>query len=173
MDLPDSQYLPQHVLGFGPNSTILKVLRDAGTIGSTTFSYFWGQTGATSNANMNGTLVLGGYDKAKTIGNGLQLPLKQISGCQTGAVVTLNQITLGFPNGSTHDIVNSPFETCIEPNWPTMFNLRGGDASPFEEFESFTGTTWARRSAGVNFWGTIYPPNAVYVASTFSIRRNM
>lgn len=72
----------QMLLGLGPNSTLLTALKSAGRIASRSFAYSWrGRDGG------QGSLVLGGYDANRTIGNKTTLPLRITSKCPTGLMI--------------------------------------------------------------------------------------
>jgi hypothetical protein len=161
---------PQHLVGLGYDSSILTALTSAGRIGSRTFSFFWGLSGATTAAQMPGSLVFGGYDKAKTIGPNITLPLVRSSKCGTGLVVSVSQILLNFPNASTTDILSSTsISACLTPSFPVMASLRY-QSGPMENYARDTATNWLGRdnniqspirSYGVNFFGVLYDPSKV------------
>jgi hypothetical protein len=110
-----SQYHSQGTIGLGPNSTILTVLKDTGHISSRSYGYWWGKDGATSNAQMDGSLVLGGYDAAKVQGPNTTIALKTPSlSCMSGMHVTITDIVMQFPNSTRSSIVVStlPYGHC-------------------------------------------------------------
>lgn len=103
-----TQYHPQGALGLGSNSTLLNALKDAGHISSRSYGYWWGEDGASSNARMDGSLVLGGYDAAKTHGANITIPIRSPSvGCMSGMYMTIRDLVMRFPNSTRSSIVVS------------------------------------------------------------------
>ena len=116
-------------LGLGSNSTFLTTLSNLGLIASRSFSIFWGLTG--TNGNTDGSLVVGGLDSAKMSGSSLtgSISLQNndavslwTDSCGTGLFVTVKDISLNFPNGSTPSILGGNFtqglSMCIDPAYP-------------------------------------------------------
>ncbi|KKZ61596.1 hypothetical protein EMCG_00579 [[Emmonsia] crescens] len=56
-------------MGLGRASSFLDVLNAQNKISSRTWSLFWGQQGLEAFHQMEGNLVLGGYDRAKIKGD--------------------------------------------------------------------------------------------------------
>lgn len=103
-----TQNHPQGAIGLGPNSTLLTALKNAGTISSRSYGYWWGENGATSDAQMDGSLVLGGYDAAKTQGSNITTALRTPSlSCMSGMHMTISDIVMRFPNGTRSSIIVS------------------------------------------------------------------
>ena len=96
-----------NVLGFGVNSTLLTALSSAGIIASRTWAYFHGWTGANSSTQIDGNLVLGGYDAAKSTGTNLTLPLSHEPDCVSGLVITITNIIMNLKSGSEKSIIGS------------------------------------------------------------------
>jgi hypothetical protein len=104
------QYHPQGALGLGQNSTLLSTLKDGGHINSRSYGFWWGEDGATSNAQMDGSIILGGYDAAKTQGSNITLDIKTPSlGCMSGMWLSITDIVMRFPNSTRSSIVVSAF----------------------------------------------------------------
>lgn len=113
-----TQYHPQGVLGLGPNSTLLTALKDAGHISSRSYGYWWGEDGATSNAKMDGSLILGGYDAAKIQGPNTTIALKQPTlDCVSGMYLTIMDIKMLFPNSTSASITVSALFSPIATSW--------------------------------------------------------
>jgi hypothetical protein len=103
-----TQNHPQGAIGLGPNSTLLSALKDAGHISSRSYGYWWGEDGATSNAQMDGSLVLGGYDAAKTQGSNITNSILTPSlSCMSGMHMTITDIIMRFPNSTRSSIIVS------------------------------------------------------------------
>lgn len=103
-----TQNHPQGAIGLGPNSTLLSALKDAGHISSRSYGYWWGEDGATSNAQLDGSLVLGGYDAAKVQGSNITINLKTPSlSCMSGMHMTITDIVMRFPNSTRSSIIVS------------------------------------------------------------------
>lgn len=97
---------PQGALGLGQNSTLLSTLKDAGYIASRSYGYWWGENGATSNAQMDGSLVLGGYDAAKIQGPNITIPLKTPTlSCMSGMYMPISDLVMRFPNSTRASII--------------------------------------------------------------------
>jgi hypothetical protein len=157
-----TQYHPQHILGFGPDSTVLSALKTANIISSKTWSFFWGTNSPVSTVQMNGTVVLGGIDAAKILDldTNITLPLQYSGyvGCPYGTVVTITQIGLNFPNGTVSELLHNPAQACVEPDMPLFMDMAD---DCYELFTQYTGTTSIGRSTGINFWGMLYDPKSV------------
>jgi hypothetical protein len=108
-----AEYHPQHILGFGPNSTVLSALKAAKIISSKTWSFFWGLNSPVSRVQMNGTVVLGGIDAAKITepNANVTLPLQYSGcvGCPCGTVVTINS---NRPQFSERDRCGTLTQSC-------------------------------------------------------------
>lgn len=163
-------YDPQMVLGMGPNSTILSALKAAGKVSSRTWSFFWGLTGATPNVQMPGSFVLGGYDRAKVTGNNHTQPLSSLKPtCKTGMLVTIVDMQLNFPNGTSPSLFNgtlsAAMSACIQPDFPVIMTM------PYDPYYAYfmelAGGTFLGRSLGVNYYGMNYAPQNVYAVSLF------
>ena len=136
---------------------MLNALRNAGVIASRTWSVFWGLTGVDSAHQMDGALIIGGYDAAKTDGDNFTQPLSFSSSCPTGLLVFVNEIDMLFPNGTRFAITHAGLAMCIEPTyelitmppdvWANFFNNSGG--------------TWETRSLGINLFGNDYAADGV------------
>lgn len=97
---------PQGALGLGQNSTLLSTLKNAGYISSRSYGYWWGQNGATSNAQMDGSIILGGYDIAKTQGPNITLAIKTPTlSCMSGMYMPISDLVMRFPNGTRASII--------------------------------------------------------------------
>ena len=158
-------YDTQHNFGLGINSTILNGLHAAGEISSRSYSWWWGQTGATEDTQMDGSLVLGGRDEAKTIGKGYtkDLILPEIN-CPSGMRVTVSDLVLNFPNGTTASILGlKQYLACLWPDFSSIGTLPKFTIYP--EFEALTSTknVGTNGGGGINAMGYLYPPDDVYV----------
>lgn len=126
---------------------------------------FWGLTGTTSTTHMDGVFVIGGYDSAKTTGSNYTAPLRPDENCKTGMLVTISDIELSYPNGTSSSIfgesASAALSACIMPDYPVLMTLL---LSPYyETFESIAGLTEYgvdNHSYGINFYGQTYP-NAI------------
>ncbi|EXJ81473.1 hypothetical protein A1O3_07765 [Capronia epimyces CBS 606.96] len=132
----DGGYTTLHALGFGSNSTYLNALLEAKQIGARVWSIFWGRMWL-ANPPMDGSLVLGGYDRTKVIGQDLTQNLDFGStGCWTGTEQTL------FP-------ANTVLPVCLVPQRQLLLEAPG---SIYSKFENVTLT----KNIGLSFclhWG--------------------
>lgn len=157
-----TEYHSQGAIGLGPNSTLLTALKEAGHISSRSYGYWWGQNGATANAQMDGSLILGGYDAAKTQGENLTLPLKSPSlGCMSGMYMTVMDIAMSFPNGTRASLVapGAPLNFCLQVDFPAMMSIA---IDPFyNKFELYSDTSHTESATGIDWWNPLYEPNDV------------
>ncbi|KAJ8124325.1 hypothetical protein O1611_g9317 [Lasiodiplodia mahajangana] len=157
-DWQEQGYHPMMALGLGSNSTVLSALKAGNRIASRVWSIFYGLTGGYSNAQLDGVLVLGGYDQAKVSGQGYTLDLQPVPSCSTEIVVTVSDIILHFPNGTDASIVTAAggggFPACLVPDYPGLMTL--ADDPYFEEFQMVTNASITQRSGGQEFWTMLY-----------------
>lgn len=148
----------QHAIGLGLNSTLLNVLKTAGTVYSKTWSMWYGITGAATN-QMDGSLVLGGYDKAKVKGTNASENIVATSACSSGLQVTVSEIMLNFPNGTNAGLfargnLGNRLAFCIYPDYPFLMSV---PLTPYwTNFESLTNTQTTARSFGLNFYTMLF-----------------
>lgn len=161
-DWGEQGYYPQAALGLGFNSTLLSTLVDAGTISSRTWSWFWGLNGPTASTQLSGSLVLGGYDKAKVSGTGYTQTLSaDTDRCDTGLLMTLSDIIVNFVEGSTSSLFPDSSSTvlaaCLAPTYPTLTTI---PLEPyFDNFETLTDASITGRSQGLNWYNMRYDEN--------------
>ncbi|KAJ9668447.1 hypothetical protein H2201_001495 [Coniosporium apollinis] len=156
----------QASLGVGRNSTVLSMLRRAGHIGSRTWGLWHGLAGATKGAQMDGSLVLGGYDAAKIKSKQNHTgKYTEPAICESGMTVKIRDLVLNFPNGSNSNLLDpilgsSLIQACICPQCQNLMSI------PFEpyyeRFEMWTETSSINRSGGINFFTMMYPADQVY-----------
>ena len=97
---------PQGALGLGQNSTLLSTLKDAGHITSRSYGYWCGENGATSSAQTDGSLILGGYDAAKTQGPNITIAIRTPSvSCMSGMYMPIADLVMRFPNSTRASII--------------------------------------------------------------------
>lgn len=158
-DWNEQGYHPQSSLGVGSNSSVLSSLKNAGKIASRSWSMFWGLQGATANAQMDGSFVMGGYDKAKTKGQKYKNQLSYSNtNCATGMLLTITGMDLNYPNGSTRSMFGSADSAallaCIDPDYPVLMSI---PYSPYyTQYETLTKDFTQSRSFGVNYYGMLY-----------------
>ena len=73
-DWGSQSYLPRAAIGLGPASVLLDKLESTGSNASRSWSFFWGQSRPEA-AQLDGSLVFGGYDRAKITGQKYTFPL--------------------------------------------------------------------------------------------------
>ncbi|VUC33692.1 unnamed protein product [Clonostachys rosea] len=136
----DHGYTMLHPLGLGSNSTYLNALRDAGQLSSRIWSLFWGRMWV--DEPVDGSLVLGGYDENKVIGQNYTAPLnfgdfKGSSGCWTGMKVTISDIKLNFRDGRDKSLFppNTALSCCLVPQRQLLLE------APFSYLETFENIT--------------------------------
>ncbi|KAK2000739.1 hypothetical protein LX36DRAFT_571600 [Colletotrichum falcatum] len=149
-------------LGLGLNSTILRVLKDSGKIASRTWSLFWGR-GFGMSSQLDGHLILGGYDRAKVSGKRYTQSLTPGKAqCESQAVVTVTDLTMNFDNGTDASLFTSrsnAISACINPTLSVMMRM---PLDPFfGTFLDYTNNNIRNmdRSLGYHYWNMRYPPN--------------
>ena len=110
----------QNWIGLGRNSTLLNALVAKGAISSRVYGFWTGLMGAESLYQMDGNLVLGGYDAAKISGESITLPVTRDDSCPSGNIVSITNIKLSLPNGSEPSILGSAYDeglaACVVPS---------------------------------------------------------
>lgn len=120
---------PQHILGMGPGSTFMNSLKNLGRIASRSYGFHWGLDGVTERDQAPGSFVIGGYDKAKTYGDGMTQKFINKASCPTKMVVAIQDIVLNFENGTDASIFPSKknsgttLTACIVPGRPSVMEM--------------------------------------------------
>ena len=114
---------------------------------------------------MDGSIVFGGWDTAKTTGPNFTQPIGSQGSCTGNLFVDITDMTLVFSDGTSHTLMpgGSSLPACLEPDWPVVVSF---PYSPyFERFESLTDTLNIGRESnpGFTFWGTLFSSESVYV----------
>ncbi|KAI9826349.1 MAG: hypothetical protein M1832_000266 [Thelocarpon impressellum] len=152
-------------LGLGRNCSLLNSLKLAGAITSRTWGLFNGWTGIDAANQMDGSLVLGGYDEAKVSGPKVTENFTLNQGCESSFVVTVTDVSLNLPNGTVVKILRggsgSAMRACIMPEFPII-------TLPPDVWKvacPAVGGTFLNRSRGLNIWGMVYSASDVYKGS--------
>lgn len=148
-------------IGLGANSTLMSAMADGGHIPSRTYSYWWGIDNPNPDVAMDGQIVFGGYDAAKVTGPNVTAELLDWTApCPSGMYLTLSDLILDFPNGTTASILKpSTISACIQPDFPFLMTL---PKSPYyDNFESLTQTSPFNSTLGVYWYAPSYEPNSV------------
>jgi len=132
-------YETQAQLGLGLNSSLLHQLKDAGKIGSRSYSVHEGRSGRDPT---QGSLVLGGVDQA-LIGNGNNFSRKLIFeyDCDSGIKVTFTDLVLNFRDGSNKSLFegsSAGLQACLKPSFPGLMTL---PRNLWEKFRDLTETS--------------------------------
>lgn len=139
---PDASF-PMSSLGLGNNSTMLEQLFQSNQISSRSYGLWWGLDGGDEADQMDGNLVLGGYDAAKTKGSNFTGQFTTVLGCPSGLIIDVNDVRLNFPNGTQTTLLRSSgnsINMCIKPDDSLM-------SFPLNVWDSFVA------AAGGNFTG--------------------
>ena len=153
----------QHNIGLGANSTFLTALQKSGNIASSVWSWYWGKDFATPSAQMAGSLILGGYDKAKTIGPAsTQNMVPREENCQSGMRVTISDLKLDLPNSTTSLLGHKQISACLQPDFPVLMTLP--EDPYYNAFESLThmDSVGSEIVDGITA-GPLYLPDELYV----------
>lgn len=155
-------YAPQNIIGMGSGSTFIDACRVAGHIASDSYGFYWGLDGVLDKDQKKGSFVLGGYDKAKTYGNGRTQQLSDRLDCPTRMMVSIKDILLNFPNGTDASIFSKDnggtlLSACILPERPSAMDL---PRHPYFEnlLKAIRNDEWSR-TTGVDWWNVILDPS--------------
>lgn len=144
-----------NMLGLGNNSTFMAALSSANAIASKTWGLALGWQGADASHQTDGSLVLGGFDAARTNGTNATYPFSKGTPCSGQLVVTVSDISLNFKNGTTAGLLppstGSAIRACLSPDIPWM-------TIPLEYWLNFLDLTdyagnEPDRSRGLSYWG--------------------
>jgi hypothetical protein len=160
------QYLTQHIMGLGANSTLLAALKEVGLIASRCWSMYWGNSGAPTTQS-DGVFIFGGYDDSKTTGTNYTFNLNYDIHCDSGMILTLSDVSVVFPSSTITSLFNSASDSrraCILPDYPVLMTLPGNPDSMnnedyYQNLLNAVGIPEANNthSTGLNFWGQTYP----------------
>jgi len=125
-DTQPSSYTITNPLVLGTNSTFLNRLIEAGQIPSRVWLIFWGRMWTDEGA-VNGSVVLGGYDNNKIVGNNFPkaLDFSQETGCWTGMKITVSSLLVNFRNGTDANALapNTALTLCIVPHERLLLDI--------------------------------------------------
>ena len=111
-------------LGLGSNSSLLRHLATRGTINSQTWSIWQGWSGAEASQQIDGNIVLGGYDVAKFQGANVTQPIQYDQNCDPGLIITITDITMNLKNSSSISISRASDEqalrACVDPKFDAI-----------------------------------------------------
>lgn len=150
-------------LGLARNSTFLNRLFSAGLINSRTWGYHAGWTGAETQHQLDGSLVLGGYDEAKIVGQNSTFSVSNVPDCPSGLLVTLRDVELNLLDGRNLSLfgpsAGSAMNACLGPSCYLM-NL---PVELWESFVQFSKMNVLGRSIGINEWAMLISSNSSLV----------
>ena len=140
----------QNLLGLSQNSTLLDRLSSAGLIASRAWGYYQGWTGAETQHQVDGSLILGGYDEAQTIGTNTTFSFGDAESCSSGLSFTISDIKMNLLNGTDVSIFGlSPgaaMNACLSFSYP----LVALPADMWNSFVQFSGVNVLGRTLGAN-----------------------
>ncbi|KAM3500637.1 hypothetical protein MY10362_006239 [Beauveria mimosiformis] len=151
-------YDPLNIIGMSSGSLFLDTLYQTGKIASRSFGYFWGLDGTSSRDRLDGSFVIGGYDKAKTVGTAYTGTISVKGNCPTGIIVTIRDIVLNFRNGTEKSIFPSDnggtaLLACVHPELPSLMDM---PRTPhFSNLLAATGLIEGKRSTGIHWWNVL------------------
>lgn len=157
-------YQSKNSLGLARNSTLLNRLLSAGLINSRTWEYYSGWTDAETQHQLNGSVVLEGYDEAKKLGQNTTLIVSDVANCPTGLLVTVHDIELNLLDGRNLSLLGpsagSAMNACVWPTSPVL----GLPVEVWNSFVQFSGVNVLGRSVGINFWAMLISSNGSLVS---------
>lgn len=158
----DRGYTSLHALGVGSNSTYLRALVDANRIAAKVWSIFWGRMWG-ANSLMDGSIVFGGYDRAKVIGRNLTQNLDFGSaGCWTGMRLNIRDIRVNPRSGSDKSLFppNTVLPVCLVPQRQLLLEA---PADIYSNFENATLTSNIGLSFGLHWGAHLFDTGTEYV----------
>ena len=153
-------------IGLSKNSSILSKLSTAPIIPSRSYALWWGLQGAEQEDQMDGSVVLGGYDRAKTKGKNLTQPLSPSSSqCPSGISVDVTSFRLRSKDGWSADLLGdskmTSFPTCIDMTLP----INTVPSGPWQTLLNITRFQLGQPDLGMyDWWGTELLGNNSYVS---------
>lgn len=157
-------YTPLNMIGMDRGSTLMSTLRSTGYIASSAFGFWWGLDGTEDGDQQEGSFVLGGYDKAKTHGDGTTMLMNYRTDCPTSMVVTIGDIIMNLSNGTDVSILSklnggTAVLACIMPERPSVMDM---PRDPYFTNLLRLDNQWeAGRSTGIDYWNVILDPESV------------
>lgn len=135
---------------------MLTFLKTTGAIGSKSWGFWQGWTGAEASQQLDGSLIIGGYDEAKLTGPNVTLPIQYDDSCPGGLLITVTDITMNLKNGSDLSILGashaSALRVCVNPT-PSFIGM------PYDMWTGFlnnSGSTEVGRSdSHLNFFSML------------------
>jgi hypothetical protein len=120
-----SSIISLNSLGLGKESLLLTNLVKSQLTVSRVWSLWWGWVGSDASTQRDGSLVLGGYDAEFTKGSNHTSPFSIDKRCTSGMIVTLSDLSVTFPNGSSASIYSGAntqeiVQGCINPVDPLV-----------------------------------------------------
>ena len=162
--------LNAQVLGLSTNSTLINGLITSKMIASKTWSLFWGLAGPDPTTQMDGSLIFGGYDAAKTTGpNATEHFTAATFSNGQGCVlfVTVTAINMNFPNGTNFNVLGTghgnALRMCIQPEYPII-------TIPYDTWQTFAAYAGGSNIGRSQFYGELYTAKNVLVKQTLRIR---
>jgi len=147
-----------NALWLGSNCTVLNGLHTAGLIASRSWSLFWGLIGGDASSQMDGSLVLGGYDAAKVVRDNFTDHLSINPYCGSRILVTVTDIEMNLPDGGHQSIIGTSIigtsrgAAIIGPETPVI----AIPSDVWSGFSNHSGGTYIGRSLGVYGYGMVY-----------------
>lgn len=158
-DISPSTYTITNPLGLGTNSTFLNTLFEVGQIPSRVWSIFWGRMW-TNEGDLDGSVVLGGYDSNKIIGANFtkDLDFSPDTGCWTGMKITVSSLLVNFRNGTDINAFRpgTAINFCIQPHGAVLLEMKFDavsavvDTMGMEDMGPSYGLHWAAISLSNN-----------------------
>ena len=166
MFTPSSNTLSQSALGLGRKSNFIETLYESQLIASRTWSLFWGLEGADPTSQMNGSLINGGYDRAKTTGPKMTRPFSSLAdqaSRPSSMLVDVTDLALTFANGTSVSLLGNllSFSACIKPDIP-LLTL---PTDVFAAFSTAIGGTYLTPSESYKLWGMDFAATGIFDGS--------
>lgn len=114
-------------------------------IGSRSWGLFFGLADADLDHQLDGNLVLGEYDAGNITGENVTLSFTKNSGCPSGLIIDVMDISVGLMNGSSFPILgtsqSSALTVCLEPH-STLIDF------PLDVYKTFLGIAGGTLAGG-------------------------
>lgn len=122
----ESSILAMMQMGLGVDSVLLKTLKDKGLIASRSWGFWWGR-GFGMSSQTDGSLVLGGYDKARVVGDPLVADILPSPACVSGLSLPVSDVVVhadGVSLSLLESVVTEPQPRfCLDPYRPNIMRI--------------------------------------------------
>ena len=151
IDITNQRHWAINAIGLGTNSTVLTYLKIAKVIASASWSMFYGLDTFNTRSQMDGIVVLGGYDRAKATGPNTTASVQMGTSCGTNLLISVLDVKM-TSNGASQSLLRTPQLACLDPGLTTI----GFSADVFSRFVQNAGGSFLYNSSGLSANALVY-----------------